>query len=103
LVKTENEFLELEVGRFYRRRVVLTSGAMRDHASSKASPRAFNRSRPYEARRPAPYTNDFAVGISHPMFGNGIVTGIDQNKLAIEFSESVIKEIIVGYLKRQSG
>jgi hypothetical protein len=36
------------------------------------------------------------------MFGNGIVRGIDQNKLTIEFSENVTKEIIAGYVKRRS-
>jgi hypothetical protein len=77
---------------------VLTSGAIRDYASSIGHGHT-------KHDDPPAYKNDFAVGdhISHPMFGNGIVTGIDQNKLTIEFSENVIKEIVVGYVKRQSG
>jgi hypothetical protein len=60
---------------------------------------------PATPNAPAPADkNDFAVGdhISHPTFGNGIVRGIDQNKLKIEFSENGTKEIIAGYVKRRS-
>jgi hypothetical protein len=39
------------------------------------------------------YMSKYMVGdqISHPMFGNGIVTAIHTNKLTIEFPHSVIK------------
>jgi len=49
------------------------------------------------------YVSDYKIGdhVSHPMFGNGTVTGIDDNKLTIEFSESLTKQIIDGYVTQQ--
>lgn len=49
------------------------------------------------------YVSDYTIGdqVSHPMFGNGTVTRIDENKLTIEFSESLTKQIIDGYVKRR--
>jgi hypothetical protein len=46
----------------------------------------------------------YTVGdhISHPMFGHGTVTAIDERKLTIEFPESVTKEIIDAYVTRRS-
>ncbi|HEY7549423.1 MAG TPA: hypothetical protein VH913_07885 [Hyphomicrobiaceae bacterium] len=45
----------------------------------------------------------YAVGdqISHPIFGEGTVTAIDQNKLTIEFPGNVTKQIIDGYVKHR--
>lgn len=49
------------------------------------------------------YVSDYTVGdhVSHPMFGDGTVTAIDQNKLTVEFPESVTKQIIDGYVKHR--
>jgi hypothetical protein len=49
------------------------------------------------------YVSDYAVGdeVSHPMFGDGTVTAIEENKLTVEFPESVIKQIIDGYVKHR--
>jgi hypothetical protein len=46
------------------------------------------------------YASKYTVGdqISHPMFGHGTVTAIDENKLTIEFPESVTKQIIDAYV-----
>ena len=60
--------------------------------------------RPKTPTGPAPaYVSDYAVGdhISHPMFGDGTVTAIDQNKLTVEFPDSVTKQIIDGYVKHR--
>ena len=50
------------------------------------------------------YASRYAVGdhISHPMFGHGTVTAIDENKLTIEFPESVTKQIMDAYVTRRS-
>ena len=42
------------------------------------------------------YVSKYTVGdqISHPMFGDGTVTAIHTNKLTIEFSADVIKQIV---------
>jgi hypothetical protein len=46
------------------------------------------------------YASKYTVGdhISHSMFGHGTVTAIDENKLTIEFPESVTKQIIDSYV-----
>ena len=46
------------------------------------------------------YVSKYIVGdqISHPMFGDGTVTAITANKLTIEFPDSVIKQIVDGYV-----
>jgi hypothetical protein len=51
----------------------------------------------------AAYVSGYAVGdqISHPIFGDGTVTAIDQNKLTIEFPGNVTKQIIDGYVKHR--
>lgn len=74
-----------------------TSRPLRATASRKTT-------EPKTPTRPAPaYVSDYAVGdgISHPMFGDGTVTAIDQNKLTVEFPDSVTKQIIDGYVKRR--
>ncbi len=52
---------------------------------------------------PVAYVSGYAVGdhVSHPMFGNGTVTAINENKLTIEFPESVTKQIIDGYVRQR--
>jgi hypothetical protein len=65
-----------------------TSRALRPTAPRKTT-------KPKTPTAPAPaYVSDYAVGdhISHPMFGDGTVTAIDQNKLTVEFPESVTKQ-----------
>jgi hypothetical protein len=51
-----------------------------------------------------PYESRYAVGdhISHPAFGPGTVTAIDERKLTIEFPESVTKQIIDAYVTHRS-
>ena len=46
------------------------------------------------------YASKYSVGdqISHPMFGDGTVTAINTDKLTIEFPDSVIKQIVDGYV-----
>lgn len=50
------------------------------------------------------YASKYTVGdhISHPMFGHGTVTAIDERKLTIEFPESVTKQIIDAYVTHRS-
>jgi hypothetical protein len=60
--------------------------------------------KPKTSTGPAPaYVSDYAVGdhIAHPMFGDGTVTAVDQNKLTVEFTDSVTKSIIDGYVKHR--
>ena len=59
-----------------------------------------------KAAEPAPAASPFNAGkyavgdlISHPMFGDGIVTAIDANKLTIEFPNKIIKQIVDDYVK----
>ena len=53
-----------------------------------------------KAAEPAPAASPFNAGkyavgdlISHPMFGDGIVTAIDANKLTIEFPNKIINRL----------
>jgi hypothetical protein len=50
------------------------------------------------------YASKYTVGdnISHPMFGHGTVTAIDENRLTIEFPESATKQIIDAYVTPRS-
>ncbi len=49
---------------------------------------------------PPAYASSYTVGdqISHTMFGDGTVTAINADKLTIEFPDSVIKQIVDGYV-----
>ena len=49
-----------------------------------------------------PYVSPFAIGdhISHPQFGEGTVTEIDDAKLTINFASRGTKQIIDYYVKR---
>jgi hypothetical protein len=50
-----------------------------------------------------PYVSAFAIGdhISHPQFGDGTVTGIDEAKLTISFASRGIKQIIDYYVRHR--
>jgi Protein of unknown function (DUF3553) len=54
------------------------------------------------ATAPIPYVSPFSIGdhISHPQFGEGTVTGIDDAKLTIDFANRGTKQIIDYYVKR---
>jgi len=49
-----------------------------------------------------PYVSAFAIGdhISHPQFGEGTVTAIDDAKLTIDFASRGTKQIVDYYVKR---
>lgn len=51
---------------------------------------------------PIPYVSPFSIGdhISHPQFGEGTVTGIDDAKLTIDFASRGTKQIVDYYVKR---
>jgi hypothetical protein len=51
---------------------------------------------------PIPYVSPFSIGdhISHPQFGGGTVTEIDDAKLTINFASRGTKQIIDYYVKR---
>jgi hypothetical protein len=51
---------------------------------------------------PIPYVSPFSIGdhISHPQFGEGTVTEIDDAKLTIDFASRGTKQIIDHYVKR---
>jgi hypothetical protein len=74
----------------------------------KAVPTAKKKSAPVaragtSAQSPPATQSDFSVGdsISHPKFGNGIVTAIDGDKLTIEFDGKVTKQIVDYYVKHR--
>ena len=52
---------------------------------------------------PIPYVSPFSIGdhISHPLFGEGTVTAIDDAKLTIGFASRGTKQIIDYYVKRR--
>jgi DNA helicase II / ATP-dependent DNA helicase PcrA len=45
----------------------------------------------------------YAIGdrVSHPMFGDGSVTAIDSNRLTIQFSNDITKQIVDDYVKHR--
>jgi PcrA/UvrD tudor domain len=57
---------------------------------------------PAAVTAPIPYVSPFAIGdhISHPQFGEGTVTEIDDAKLTIDFASRGTKQIIDYYVKR---
>ena len=57
---------------------------------------------PAAVAAPIPYVSSFAIGdhISHPQFGEGTVTEIDDAKLTINFTSRGTKQIIDDYVKR---
>jgi hypothetical protein len=58
--------------------------------------------KPRPVAAPIPYVSPFAIGdrISHPQFGEGTVTEIDDAKLTIDFASRGTKQIIDDYVKR---
>ena len=71
---------------------------------SAASRKTKKRETPTTAPVTAHPTSKFTVGdrISHPMFGDGTVTAADGNTLTITFADSVVKQIIDGYVNRKN-
>jgi hypothetical protein len=51
-----------------------------------------------------PKESAFSVGdnVSHPKFGRGIVKDIDGEKLTIEFTGKITKQIVDYYVKRRA-
>ena len=39
--------------------------------------------------------------VSHPKFGDGVVKAIDANKLTIQFTRNVVKQILDYYVKHR--
>ena len=71
-------------------------GLKRTTARTKPKPH------PTAVTAPIPYVSPFAIGnhISHPQFGEGTVTEIDDAKLTINFASRGTKQIIDYYVKR---
>jgi len=48
-------------------------------------------------------TSKFTDGdrVSHPMFGDGTVTAVNGDTLTIAFADSVVRQIIDGYVNRK--
>ena len=72
--------------------------------TKKAAKARAPRASAQKSTTPAPaYASKYTLGdhISHPTFGDGTVTAIDQNKLTIEFSESVTKQIVDDFVKHR--
>jgi hypothetical protein len=53
--------------------------------------------------QPLASPSGFKVGdhVSHPKFGNGVVKAIDADKLTIQFTRNVVKQIIDYYVKHR--
>ena len=81
----------------------MTETTTKSGARRTSTPRKSVKTKAPAPLAPATYVSRYAVGdgISHPMFGNGTVTAIDENKLTIEFPESVTKQIIDGYVRHR--
>jgi hypothetical protein len=56
-----------------------------------------------EEERPSGKATGYAVDdpVSHPMFGDGIVTAVEAGKLTIEFKDGRVKQIVDYYVKRR--
>jgi hypothetical protein len=72
-----------------------------DQGLKRATARAKPRAQP-AVPTPIPYVSPFSIGdhISHPQFGEGTVTEIDDAKLTIDFASRGTKQIIDYYVKR---
>jgi DNA helicase II / ATP-dependent DNA helicase PcrA len=77
-----------------KRASALDSGASKKTAKLERSPLVAE----------AAVESRYAIGdhVSHPMFGSGAVREIDGNKLTIEFSKRVTKQILDDYVKLRS-
>jgi hypothetical protein len=71
-----------------------------DQGLKRATARVKPKAQP-AAIAPIPYVSPFAIGnhISHPQFGEGTVTEIDDAKLTIDFASRGTKQIIDYYVK----
>jgi hypothetical protein len=72
-----------------------------DQGLKRATARVKSKAQP-AVTAPIPYVSPFAIGdhISHPQFGEGTVTEIDDAKLSIDFASRGTKQIIDYYVKR---
>jgi DNA helicase-2/ATP-dependent DNA helicase PcrA len=77
------------------------SGKLRASPLKATSPRKKAETSRTEVAATVAQPSKYTVGdlISHSMFGDGVVTAIDANKLTIEFSNNIIKQIIDDYVK----
>jgi hypothetical protein len=63
--------------------------------------------RPASKAKPAPERREPAHGyvagdlVSHPLFGDGAVTAIDDDKLTIDFVDRGVKQIVHDYVERR--
>jgi Protein of unknown function (DUF3553) len=76
-----------------------TSGSRLVPAKKRSPPKP--KAPPEPVRRDAP---GYAVGnpVSHPDFGNGTVTAIEDDKLTIEFVDRGVKQIVHHYVKHRT-
>jgi hypothetical protein len=72
-----------------------------DKGLKRATARVKPRAQPV-VTAPIPYVSPFSIGddISHPQFGEGTVTEIDDAKLTIDFAGRGTKQIVDYYVKR---
>ena len=84
-----------------------TATASLDRAAVKAKPARAPKKTPAEAKvqegSPQRSTNAGNVvgdAVSHPQFGEGIVTEINLDKLTINFADGRVKQIVDYYVKR---
>jgi hypothetical protein len=71
--------------------------------SEKASPGPSAKLRKTEAILAPEQAKQFAIGdaVSHPQFGDGSVTAIDDGTLTIAFRDHQVRHILDYYVKRQ--
>ena len=76
-----------------------TATKSRAPASKKSQPLVSESTSPLS---PGP-TSEFEIGdkVAHPKFGHGVVKAIDGDKLTIQFSANVIKQIVDYYVKHR--
>lgn len=73
-------------------------------AATKKKPPSPDKAAAAEQSSPLARESDFASGdhVFHPKFGNGIVKEINGDKLSIEFTGKVTKQIVDYYVKRRA-
>ena len=72
-------------------------------AATKDREASCDSSRLSALRRPSGKATGSVVDdpVSHPMFGDGIVTAVEAGKLTIEFKDGRVKQIVDYYVKRR--
>ena len=78
------------------------TGSASDREPRRTNTRVKPKPRPPAVAAYIPYVSAFAIGdrISHPQFGEGTVTEIDDAKLTINFASRGTKQIVDYYVKR---